>query len=58
MHHKTHKINLLDLPSWYIYKRKHIKLMKNFENELNHSEQYFHVLTLITLPKNSDVIIF
>ena len=32
--------------------------MKNFENELNHSEQYFHVLTLITLPKNADVIIF
>ena len=36
MHPKTHKINFLDLPSWYIYQRKHIKPNKSFENELNH----------------------
>ena len=48
MHHKTHKINFLNLPSWYIYKGKYIKPNKNFENELNHLEQHFHVLTLMT----------
>ena len=48
MHHKTHKINLLEFHIWYIYKRKHIKTNKNFENELKHQEQYFHVLILMT----------
>ena len=40
MHHKTHKSNFSDLPSWYIFKGKYIKPNKNFENELNHRDSF------------------